>query len=127
MNPRPPYPTALSDHEWALIQPLVPEAKPGGRPEAYPKREILNASFDLLRSACSWRMRPHDLPPWRMVYHDFRTWRQHGPWQVMPDLLRGEVRVAAGQHRPPRAGVIASQSVTTTATGGAAATMPAHR
>src|SRR5919197_2995044 len=127
MNPRPPYPTDLSDQERALIKLLVPDAKPGGRPEAYPKREILNAIFYLLRSGCSWRMLPHDLPPWRIVYHYFRAWRQDGTWQVMHDLLRGDVRVAAGKHRQPSAGVIASQSVKTTEKGGSAGMTPASR
>jgi putative transposase len=127
MNPRPPYPTDLSDHEWELIQHLVPEAKPGGRPEAYPKREIRNAIFYLLRSGCSWRMLPHDLPPWRIVYHYFRTWRRDGTWQAMHDLLRGDVRVAAGRHRQPSAGVIDSPSVKTTEKGGSAAMIPASR
>jgi transposase len=53
MNSRPSYPTDLSDKEWNLIQHLVPDAKPGGRPEAYPKREILNAIVSLRRSGCS--------------------------------------------------------------------------
>ena len=53
MNPRQPYPTDLRDQEWDVITHLVPDAKPGGRPEAYPKREILNAIFYLLRSGCS--------------------------------------------------------------------------
>jgi putative transposase len=43
MKTRPPYPTDLSDKEWEFMHHLVPEARPGGRPEAYPKREILNA------------------------------------------------------------------------------------
>jgi putative transposase len=124
MNTRPPYPTDLSDREWHLIKHLVPEAKPGGRPEAYPKREILNAIFYLLRSGCSWRMLPHDLPPWRIVYHDFRQWQQDGTWQVMHDLLRGDVRVAAGKHRQPSAGIIASQSIKTTDKGGSTGTIP---
>ena len=118
MNPRQSYPTDLSDTEWALIKHLVPDAKPGGRPEAYPKREILNGIFYLLRSGCSWRMLPHDLPPWRIVYHYFRQWRQDGTWQVMHDLLRGDVRAAASKRRQPSAGIIDSQSVKTTGKGG---------
>jgi putative transposase len=126
MHTRQPYPTDLSDKEGALINHLVPEAKPGGRPEAYPKREILNAIFDLLRSGCSWRMLPHDLPPWRPVYHDFRTWCQDGTWQIRHDLLRRDVRVAAGKQRQPSAGIVDSQSVKTTAKGGPTGTMPTN-
>jgi putative transposase len=63
MEPRKPYPTDLSDKEWALIQPYVPETKRGGRPEKYPKREILDAIFYILRGGCAWRLLPHDFPP----------------------------------------------------------------
>ena len=96
----------------------MPEAKPGGRPEDYPKREVLNGVFYLARSGCSWRMLPHDLPPWRTVYHYFRTWRRDGTWKLINDLLRGHVRAAEGRHRQPSAGIIDSQSVKTTGKGG---------
>ena len=61
MEPRKPYPTDLTDPQWALMAPYVPTAKPGGRPEKYPKRELLDGSFDILRGGCAWRLLPHDL------------------------------------------------------------------
>ena len=123
MEPRKPYPTDLSDQEWDLINPLVPAATSGGRPEKHPTREILPGIFYILRGGCAWRLVPHDCPPWQMVSHDCWGWHQDGPWQVMHALLRGAVRVAASKHRQPRAGIMESQSVKTTAKGGATATI----
>ena len=124
MEPRQPYPTDLTDQAWELIQHLVPTANAGGRPEQYPKREMLNALWYLARSGCAWRWLPHDFPPWPGVYHYVRAWRDDGTWQQLPDMRRGDVRVAAGTPRQPSAGIIASQSVQTTAKGGSMATRP---
>src|SRR6516162_1068371 len=76
---RKPYLTDLNDSEWQLLAPLIPAARFGGRPEAYRKREIVNAILYVLRTGCAWRFVPNDLPPWGIVYHYFWRWRKDGP------------------------------------------------
>ena len=60
---RKPYPSDLTDEQWKLIEPLLPEAKPGGRPSDIDLREVLNSIFYLVKSGIPWRYMPHDLPP----------------------------------------------------------------
>jgi putative transposase len=116
---RQPYPTALNDTEWAILEPLIPAAKPGGRPEEYPKREIVHAILPVLRPGGAWRHVPHDVPPWGIVYHYFWRWRKDGPWKRINETLRGDLRVLAGRNRQPSAALIDSQSVNMPDRGGA--------
>jgi transposase len=46
------YPSELSDREWALLAPLLPPVKPGGRPRSVNLRLILNGIFCALHSGC---------------------------------------------------------------------------
>ena len=66
---REPYPSDLTDAEWAVLEPLIPGSSKLGRPPRYEKRAVLNAIFYVVRSGCSWRMLPGEMPPWRIVYH----------------------------------------------------------
>src|SRR5215210_8030998 len=65
------YETDLTDAEWALIEPLLPEPLGQGRPPAWSRREIMNAIFYVLRGGISWRLLPTDLPPKSTVFRWF--------------------------------------------------------
>ena len=112
------YTSDLTDEEWSLLAPLIPPAKPGGRPRKHDMREVLNAIFYILRGGCAWRLLPHDFPPWQTVYHYLRLWRKPGLWEQVHSLLRERVRLLAGREAEPSACVIDSQSVKTTERGG---------
>jgi len=121
------YPTDLTDAQGAILAPLIPAAKPGGRPRSGDPREVANAILYHLRNGGTWRSLPHDLPPWKTVYHYFRAWRLDGTWEAVHDALRDRVRAAAGRHASPSAAILDSQTVKTTEKGGLAATTPARR
>ena len=88
---RKPYPSDVTDQQWALIEPFFPRSprRPGpGRPQEVDLREVVNALFYHAREGCSWRALPHDFPSWDCVYHYFREWNADGTWQKILAVLR---------------------------------------
>lgn len=71
-------PSDLSDEEWTLLEPLLPEPSTQGRRPKWPQRLIADAVFYLLRTGCTGRALPREYPPWPTVYWHFVRWRQRG-------------------------------------------------
>ena len=112
------YETDLTDAEWALLEPLMPEPNSRGRPREWPLREIMNAIFYVLRGGVAWRLLPNDLPPRTTVYRWFAQWRDSGLFESMNHLLVMADRERVGREASPSAAVLDSQSVKTTESGG---------
>lgn len=108
------YPSDLTDAEWAILEPLIPPEKAGGRPREADMRAVLNGILYVLRAGCAWRLIPRDSPPKSTVSAYFARFRDEGVWEQIMNVLRERCRVEAGREATASAGIIASQSVKTT-------------
>ena len=120
---------ALSDEQYALLVPLIPPAKPGGRPRSTDMRRLLDGPFNLVRTGCQWRHVPPPpaFPPWRTIYGYMRAFADAGVWEAIRHHLVVMLRERDGKEPSPTAAIVDTQSVKTTEKGGRAATMPPRR
>ena len=114
------YPSDLTDEEWALVEPLIPPPRPGGRPRDQDMRGVMNGMMYILGTGCQWRSLPKDLPPRSTVHDYFVSWHCDGALDRMHEALYEKCRAQAEHQANPTAAIIDSQSVKSAEKGGSA-------
>jgi transposase len=104
------YPSDLSEAEWALVGPMIPPARHGGRKRSIDVREVLNAIFYVLWTGCQWKALPKDLPPKSTAHYYFMLWDWDGTLERVHYALYVAVREQAGREASPTVAIIDSQS-----------------
>ena len=108
---RKPYPTDVSDEEWAFIAPYLTLMREDAPQREYPLREVFNGLRYVVRGGISWRMIPNDLPPWEIVYQQTQRWLRAGVFEVLVHDLRLLLRLAQGRREQPSAAIFDSRTL----------------
>jgi transposase len=107
---RKPYPSDVSDEEWAFVAPYLTLMTEDVPQRDYSLREVFNGLRWIVRAGAAWRMMPHDLPPWYTVYQQSHRWLKAGVFETMVSDLRELLRVAQGRNPQPSAAVFDSRT-----------------
>ena len=99
---------ALTNDQFRLLEPLIPRARPGGRPRSTDMRNLLDGLFYLVRTGCQWRHLPSPpaFPPWRTVYGYMRAFLAAGVWESIRHRFVVMLREGAGREASPTAAIL---------------------
>ena len=117
-NARKPYPSDVSDEEWALVAPcptLLPET--AGQRE-HPLREVFDGLRYIVKTGAPWRWMPNDPPPWHAVHQQAQRWLAAGCFAALAEDLRAVLRLAAGRAAEPSAAILDSRTLRSSSEGG---------
>jgi transposase len=127
MDTRRPYPSDVSDEEWAFVAPYLTLLPKDAGQRRYELREVFNGPRYLIKSGAPWRWIPHDLPPWIIVYQQTRRWREAGAVEALVADLRLLLRLQAGRTGQPSAVILDSRTMQSTPESGARAGYDGHK
>ena len=119
--PRTPYPTDVSDEEWAFLAPYLTLMRDDAPQRKHPLRELFNGLRFIARTGLQWRYMPHDLPPWPAVYQQTRRWIDAGVFEAIIADLRALIRLGEGRVAQPTAMILDSRTLQSTPESGARA------
>jgi transposase len=124
---RTPYPTDVSDEEWAFVVPYLALVREDAPQRCHDLREVFNALRWIVRAGSPWRLLPTNFPPWEAVYQQTRRWLAAGVFETMAHDLRMLLREAADRMPQPRAVILDSRTVQSTPESGAGAGYDGHK
>jgi transposase len=114
MSTRKPYPTDVSDEEWAFVAPYLTLMTPDAPQRTHDLRAVFNALRWIVRTGAPWRYLPHEFPPWEAVYQQAQRWIAGGCFEAMVHDLRTILRLAAGRGAAPTAAIFDSRTLQST-------------
>jgi transposase len=114
MANRKPYPSDVSDEEWAFLAPYLALVREDAPQRNHELREVFNGLRWIVRTGSAWRYMPHDLPPWEAVYQQMRRWLEAGVFEEMVHDLRVVLRLSEGRVSEPTAAILDSRTLRST-------------
>jgi transposase len=126
-QPRKPYPSDVSDEEWAFVAPYLALVREDAPQRTHDLREVFNALRWIVRAGAPWRMMPGDLPPWEAVYQQSQRWIKAGVFEAMVDDLRAILRLAQGKNEQPSAVILDARTLQSTPESGSRAGYDGHK
>jgi transposase len=124
---RKPYPSDVSDDEWAFVAPYLMLMREDAPQRAHPLREVFNALRWLVRTGAEWRMLPNDLPPWSTVYQQTQRWLRAGVFEAIVHDLRRLLREIEERAPEPRAAILDGRTLQSSPESGARAGYDGHK
>jgi transposase len=97
MEARKPYPSDVSDEEWAFVAPYLTLMRSDAPQRSHDLREIFDALRRIVRTGPPWRLMPHDFPPWPALYQQTQRWLEAGCFEAIVHDLRVLLRLAQGR------------------------------
>lgn len=108
---RKPYPSDVSDDEWAFVAPYLTLMTEEAPQRTHSLREVFNGLRWIIRAGAPWRLMPNDLPPWYTVFQQTQRWLKAGVFEAMVHDLRALLRVARGRNEQPSAVIVDSRTL----------------
>jgi transposase len=126
-EPRKPYPTDVTDDEWAFLAPYLTLMTDEAPQRRHDLREVFNALRWIVRAGAPWRLLPTNFPPWAAVYQQTQRWIAAGCFEAVVHDLRALLRWADGRADDPTAIILDGRTVQSTPESGARAGWDGHK